>query len=78
MFYGTEDGGISMEASAYFCAAMKVVGSRCELFLYEGQEHGFFNLNRSEFYFKETTLETDRFLISLGYLEGEPTIMNKD
>ncbi len=78
MFYGTEDGGISMEASAYFCAAMKAVGSRCDLFLYEGQKHGFFNYKRSEFYFNKTTLEADRFLISLGYLDGEPTIMNKE
>jgi acetyl esterase/lipase len=78
MFYGTEDGGISMEASAYFCAAMKAVGSRCDLIIYEGQEHGFFNLHRSAFYFKETILEADRFLISLGYLEGEPTIMKNE
>lgn len=78
MFYGTEDGGISMEASAYFCAAMKAVGSRCDLFLYEGQEHGFFNLTSSEFYYKETIMKADRFLISLGYLEGEPTIMNQE
>lgn len=78
MFYGTEDGGISMEASAYFCAAMKAVGSRCDLFLYDGQEHGFFNYDRGKVYYKKTTFEADKFLISLGYLEGEPTIMNKE
>ena len=78
MFYGTEDGGISMEASAYFCAAMKAVGSRCDLFLYNGQEHGFFNYDRGKVYYKKTTFEADKFLISLGYLEGEPTIMNKE
>lgn len=77
MFYGTEDGGISMEASAYYCAAMKAVGNQCELILYEGQQHGFFNKSKSEFYYKKTTFETDKFLHSLGYLEGEPTIMNK-
>jgi acetyl esterase/lipase len=77
MFYGTEDGGISMEASAYFSAAMKAVGSRCDLIQYEGQEHGFFNYNTSKVYFKKTTFEADKFLNSLGYLEGEPTIMDK-
>ena len=77
MFYGTEDGGISMEASAYFCAAMKTVGSRCDLFLYEGQEHGFFNFDKSKVYYRKTTLEADKFLISLGYLEEKPTIMNE-
>jgi len=78
MFYGTDDGGISMEASAYFRAAMKAVGSRCDLFLYEGQEHGFFNYHISKLYYKKTTFEADKFLVSLGYLQGEPTIMNKD
>lgn len=78
MFYGTEDGGISMEASAYFCAAMRAVGSRCDLFLYEGQEHGFFNYDKSKVYYKKTTFEVDKFLNSLGYLEGEPMIMNKE
>lgn len=77
MFYGTEDGGISMEASEYFCAAMKAVGSRCDLFLYEGQEHGFFNYDKSKVYYKKTTFEADKFLISLGYLEEEPTIMDQ-
>jgi acetyl esterase/lipase len=78
LFYGTEDGGISMEASAYFCAAMKAVGNSCNLFLYEGQKHGFFNYDRSKVYYKKTTFEADNFLFSLGYLEGEPTIMNKE
>jgi len=77
-FYGTEDGGISMEASAYYCAAMKAVGSSCKLVLYEGQKHGFFNYDNSKVYYKKTTLEADKFLISLNYLEGEPTIMNKE
>lgn len=78
LFYGTEDGGISMESSAYFCAAMKAVGSRCDLLLYEGKKHGFFNYDRSMIYYKKTTFEADKFLISLGYLEGEPTIMDKE
>jgi len=78
LFYGTEDGGISMEASAYFCAAMKAVGSSCNLFLYEGQKHGFYNYDRSKVYYKKTTFEADRFLISLGYLKGEPFIIKEN
>jgi predicted GH43/DUF377 family glycosyl hydrolase len=49
------------------------VGSRSELFLYEGQKHGFFNHpdfrpNASPDCFQETMLETERFLVSLGFL----------
>ncbi len=76
LFYGTEDGGISMELSKYYKAAMNSAGSRCELFIYEGQKHGFFRYSNTE-YFKKTLLEADKFLISLGYLKGEPTIMTE-
>jgi hypothetical protein len=52
---------------------MEKVGSRCEVFLYEGQPHGFFNFRNREYYHK-TVLEADKFLISLGYLTGQPCI----
>ena len=44
------------------------------LHLYEGQPHGFFNRRKSEEHFLKTVTEMDRFLESLGYLKGEPTI----
>jgi acetyl esterase/lipase len=44
---------------------------RCELKLYAGQGHGFFNHGR---HFYETTVEADRFLASLGWLQGPPTL----
>ena len=44
---------------------MDAVESRCDLFLYEGQEHSFFNKGE---YFTITLLETETFLKSLGYL----------
>jgi hypothetical protein len=50
------------------------VGSRCELFLYKDQPHGFFNFRNLKYYNK-TVLEADKFLISLGYLTGEPEIV---
>ena len=52
---------------------MDSVGSKCELFLYEGQDHGFFNYRNLE-YFKKTVREADRFLIGLGYIKGAPLI----
>jgi hypothetical protein len=46
---------------------MKKLGVRSELFLYEGQPHGFFNAKNPEYY-EKTLAEADRFLTSLGYL----------
>jgi acetyl esterase/lipase len=46
---------------------------RCDLHVYAGQPHGFFNYRNWD-NFQQTVLEMDRFLASLGYLEGEPTV----
>ncbi len=43
------------------------------LFAYEGEEYGFFNYGRGERFY-DTLHEVDRFLISLGYLHGPPTL----
>jgi dienelactone hydrolase len=53
---------------------MEAVGSRCDLHLYEGQPHGFFNQRKSKTHYAKTVFEMDRFLGALGYLKGEPTI----
>ena len=71
VFFGTKDKTTPVESSKAFKMKMDEVGSRCELILYEGAEHGFFN--RGD-YFIDTLRKTDQFLMSLGYLEGEPTI----
>jgi len=44
--------------------------NRCDLFLYEGQNHGFFNLKNGKEnpYFYDTLQKADAFLVSLGYL----------
>lgn len=50
-------------------------GVRCDLHLYEDQPHGFFNYRdgKSEFYVP-TVREADKYLESLGYLKGQPSI----
>lgn len=73
LFLGTKDKLIPVETAKYYQIVMQKVGSRCELKLYEGQGHGFFNYRNLEFY-KQTVLETDLFLQSLGYLEKVPEI----
>jgi hypothetical protein len=43
--------------------------------IFEGKGHGFFNYGRDEnrpYY--ETVLATDKFLASLGWLAGPPTL----
>ncbi len=70
VFFGTEDKFISVEMAQHYKAMMEKYGVRSDLFLYEGQPHAFFNKAR----FNETVYEADKFLTSLGYLQGEPTI----
>jgi len=75
IFHGTEDENIPFTQVEEFIREMKAHGNRCELVAFEGKGHGFFNYGRGDgkaFY--ETLQIADRFLTSLGYLEGEPTI----
>ena len=72
-FLGTRDQLIPVETAEYYRVVMEKVGSRCDLFLYEGEGHGFFNYGRSDGY-KKTLWQADRFLVSLGYLQKEPLI----
>ena len=65
---GTEDVLIPVETAHYYKTVMEKVGSRCELCLYEGEGHGFFNFGRSQHY-ESTVKAAESFLVSLGYLE---------
>ena len=67
---GTKDRLIPVATAKKFKRMMEDAGVRSDLHLYEGQPHGFFNKAR----FYETLLEADKFLTSLGYLKGEPTL----
>ena len=69
----TNDVLIMVVTAEYYQRAMEKVGSRCELRLYEGAEHGFFNYRNFEYY-KKTVIEADLFLTSLGYLNAEPMV----
>jgi acetyl esterase/lipase len=74
VFLGTKDTLIPVATAEKYKQLMEQAGSRCDLHLYEGQPHGFFNRRKSEEHFLKTVTEMDRFLESLGYLKGEPTI----
>ena len=55
--------------------AMKKAGIDCEVLLFEGKPHGFFNHGRygNKPYY-ETVAAADKFLASLGWLQGPPTL----
>ena len=70
LFYGSEDSRAKRHWDAYARKA-KVLGLRAEFFVAEGEQHGFFNLSPWR---DRTTIAADRFLMSLGFLAGEPTL----
>lgn len=70
VFLGTKDRLIPVKTAQDYQKKMQDLGLRCDLHLYEGMPHGFFN--KAKYY--ETVLETDKFLASLGYLKGKPTL----
>ena len=72
-FLGTKDRLIPVETARYYQTVMEKVGSRCDLFLYEGEGHGFFNYEHFEYY-KKTVIEANQFLISMGFIDKEPVI----
>ncbi len=71
VFFGTEDKLVSVKTAEEFEASMKRAGVRCETKFYEGKGHAFFN---SEPYRSLTIIEADKFLASLGWLQGTTTI----
>ena len=75
IFHGRNDEAVPYETAEFFCNKMKSLGNRCELVGYDGAGHGFFNYGRGDgkAYF-DTLRRADRFLASLGWLEGEPTL----
>jgi acetyl esterase/lipase len=73
VFLGSNDKHIPVETAAYYKKVMEKVGSRCDLKIYDGQNHGFFNYKNLEYY-KKTVIEADTFLVSLGYLNNEPVV----
>lgn len=66
IFHGNQDTTVPLESAEAFAKIMKDLGNRCELKVYDGQKHGFFNNGKFK---KETLDQTDAFLVSLGWLK---------
>jgi arylsulfatase A len=74
VFLGTNDRLIPVSTARAFQEEMERLGVRSELHLYPGKPHGFFNPGNDLGAYYLTMTEADRFLASLGYLQGEPTL----
>lgn len=78
LFLGDQDHLIPVDTGRDFQRRMLHAGSRCELWVYEGQPHGFFNYrDGNNPWYASTLQEADRFLISLGFLQA-PAIIQAD
>ncbi|QKJ31884.1 alpha/beta hydrolase [Mucilaginibacter mali] len=69
-FFGTKDKYVPVGTAEMYKQVMEANGSRCDLFFYEDQNHGFFNYKAGtdNKYFNLTMQEADKFLKSLGYV----------
>jgi acetyl esterase len=82
-FLGTSDSLVPVSVGTNYQAAMEALGLRCDLHLYQGQPHSFFNYDvptdaSGPFDgYRDTVFKTDEFLVSIGWLaapnDGNPT-----
>lgn len=73
IFLGSEDAVISVETTKDFQTQLQKLGVKCDLHVYAGQKHGFYGKGNPQ-YFYETVTTADRFLATLGWLKGPPTL----
>lgn len=71
VFLGDRDNLIPVSVLEAFEKDMKQAGARCEARVYPQAGHGFFNRDP---HFTLTLIEADKFLASLGWLQGPPTL----
>ncbi|MBI3879648.1 MAG: alpha/beta hydrolase [Verrucomicrobia bacterium] len=69
LFFGTADK--LKEHGDEFLKKSRESGNRCEQWTAAGQAHGFFN---KQPWTSATAIQADKFLASLGYLKGAPTL----
>ena len=69
---GSNDKLIPTSTAEKFDADLKQAGVTSSLHVYNGQPHGFFNERKSTRCFVDTIVKMDRFLTSLGWLQGLP------
>ncbi|MGE0449903.1 MAG: alpha/beta hydrolase [Vicinamibacterales bacterium] len=69
ILHGEVDTTVPFRRARNFCSSVAALGNRCDIHMYEGAEHGFISPRvRGGLWHRETLLEADRFLTTLGYL----------
>jgi len=66
---GTKDKLFNPILAKQYKQKMEEFGNRCDLLLYQGQDHAFFNKGNNEEMHYQTIKDADRFLTSLDYLK---------
>lgn len=77
VLHGTDDTVILPEQSVQFTEVMKKAGNKCELILLPITTHAFVcaNYKAPEEVVVSAIRESDKFIVSLGLLKGEPTLV---
>ena len=73
IFVGSEDIHLPTKTLRRYKRRMEKVDSRCEVQVYKGENHGFWNYRYFKNY-KKTILEADEFIQSLGFLSDKPLV----
>lgn len=71
VFLGDKDNLLPVKTVKDYQSQMEKLGIRCEVHVYPGAAHGFFN---NPPYYQQTMIEADKFLASLGWIKGPPTL----
>ena len=76
ILHGTEDKCVPVEQARQLQQQMTAAGNRCDLVVYPGVAHAFVLLDYypDEAAVVRAIVDTDRFLESLGYVKGPPTL----
>lgn len=75
---GDQDAILPVPVVKKFQEKCRAAGTRMDSVIYPGEGHSFFGLRRSFDRFYDTTIEMDKFLGSLGWLSGAPTLTKED
>jgi acetyl esterase len=75
VFLGSKDRLIPVKTIEDFQTSLRKEGVRCDVVVYADQAHGFFNKDP---WTTKTLIEADRFLESLGWLSGPPTLKDPE
>ena len=70
VFLGSSDSLIPVPTAEKFDADLKALGIQSELWVYDGQPHGFFNESKNQQAFLDTVRKMDSFLQSIHWVKG--------